>query len=39
MRRGSYSFVELENPEPEKTTGRLRGQVFPQTPFKAFRPS
>jgi hypothetical protein len=38
-RRGSYPFVELVNAEPKKTTGRLRGQVFPQTPCKAFRPS
>src|SRR5260370_39832779 len=38
-RLGSYAFVELANAEPKKTTGRLRGQVFPQTPLNAFRPS
>src|SRR4029077_5270470 len=38
-RRCSYPFVELVNAELKKTTGRLRGQVFPQTPSKAFRPS
>jgi hypothetical protein len=38
-RRGVYQCAELKSPEPEKTTGRLQGQVFPQTPTKAFRPS
>jgi hypothetical protein len=30
---------KLEKPNLENTTGRQRGQLFPQTPCKAFRQS
>jgi len=29
----------VETLNPENTTGRPQGQLFPQTPFKAFRQS